>query len=368
MALNLLAQPQDFTWVKGPNGQWMRSDAYNPDTGKMYFPEHNGGQTTSTQFNSTPAQSSDPFVLGGSSSNLGMGSPVQQTAPQPTQMRGNDSDIAKYIRGLDWSAGGATESATKSLFEQAQKQGWTDAQIGNAMGFTPDQVSSHWQKFGHNRNLNPFQSQMFDSVTNQVTDNLNRNILPGLRSAATATGGYGGSRQGVVEANALKDANQGLSNTLGSIQYGDWNNYQNRMLQNKGMDQSYNLGMTNANNSFYTAQRGQDLQQTDLGARLYSLGTGGLVDQGQGVYNLGLTQQQAPWQTLAGFNNVSSPYTGYGSTSGTQAGSPLANAAGGAMMGGQMYQAWKGNAGTPSTGTNMSYAPGMQPTNAMSYF
>jgi len=204
---------------------------------------------------------------------------------------------------------------------------------------------------------NPWQKEMFDSVTNQVTDNLNRNILPGLRSASTATGGYGGSRQGVVEANALKDANQGLSNTLAGIQYGDWNNFQNRLLQNKGLDQS-----------FYTAQRGQDLQQTGLGSSIFNMGTQGMLGQGQGIYNLGLTAQQAPWQTLTGFNNVSSPYTGYGSTSGTQAGSPLANAAGGAMLGGQMYQAWKGNAGTPSTGANMSYAPGMQPTNVMSYF
>jgi hypothetical protein len=33
------------------------------------------------------------------------------------------------------------------------------------------------------------------------------------------------------------------------------------------------------------------------------------------------------------------------------------------MLGGQMFQAWKGNAGTPSTGANMSYATGMEPFN-----
>ena len=91
--------------------------------------------------------------------------------------------------------------------------------------------------------LNPFQLQMFNAVTQQVTDNFNRNVLPGITSAAVSTGGFGGSRQGVVEANAMKDLNQGLTNTLGNIQYTDWNNYQNRLLQNKGLNNSYNLGL-----------------------------------------------------------------------------------------------------------------------------
>ena len=194
---------------------------------------------------------------------------------------------------------------------------------------------------------NPYLDQMSNSVTNQVTENLNRNILPGLTSAAVATGGMGGSRQGVLEANALKDANQGLSNSLTSMRYGDYNNAMQRQLSKYGMDQG-----------FYTAQRGQDLQQTALGANLFNQGVTGMMGQGQGIYNLGLTQQQAPWQTLTGFNNSASPYTGFGSTTGAQSGNMLGGAMGGALMGGQLYNAWKGNAGqTTSAGQNMSMAP-----------
>jgi hypothetical protein len=204
---------------------------------------------------------------------------------------------------------------------------------------------------------NPYLQQMADSIKGQVTENLNRNVLPGIGSAAVATGGYGGSRQGVVEANAVKDANSSISNALTGMYFGDYNAALGRQLQQYGMDQN-----------FYTAQRGQDLQQTGLGASIYNMGTQGMLGQGQGIYNLGLTAQQAPWQTLTGFTGASSPYTGYGSTSGTQSGSAAAGALGGALGGAQLYNAWKGSAGTPSTGANMSYAPGMQPTNVMSYF
>lgn len=92
--------------------------------------------------------------------------------------------------------------------------------------------------------------------------------------------------------------------------------------------------------------------------RTISVGVTGMMGQGQGIYNLGLTQQQAPWQTLTGFNNSASPYTGFGSTTGAQSGNMLGGAMGGALMGGQLYNAWKGNAGqTTSAGQNMSMAP-----------
>jgi hypothetical protein len=285
---------------------------------------------------------------------------------------------------------------------------------------------------------NPFLGQMANAMTNKVTENLNRNIMPGIRSAATATGGYGGSRQGVVESNVINDANQGLSNALAGMYMGDYNSQMGRNLQQYGMDQGYNmglgnlflgnrnsdqnfalglgnlglgfqnsnnayelgagnlalgnknsdqnfalgagnldlgyqnsnnaydlgagnlalgnknadqnfalgvgnlgLGIQNSNQNFYTQQRGQDLQQVGLGADIFSQGTEGMLDQGQGMYNLGLTAQQAPWQTLTGFANTSSPYTGYGSTTQDQSGSAGAGFLGGAIGGSQLYQMWK---------------------------
>lgn len=46
-----------------------------------------------------------------------------------------------------------------------------------------------------------------------MTQNLQRNVLPGIRSGAIASGQYGGSRQGIAEGNALSDFTKQLNNS-----------------------------------------------------------------------------------------------------------------------------------------------------------
>lgn len=299
---------------------------------------------------------------------------------------------------------------------------------------------------------NPYLSEMANTIRQQVTDNLQRNILPGIGSAAIAAGGYGGSRQGVVEANALKDANTGLSGALSNLYGQDYTNAMSRNLQKYQADQGYNLGVGNlglgfqnsaqqyalglgglanqrygqdqnfalglgglanqrygqdqnfvlgagnlgvnayqaqtardlgqgnlglgyynaANNfalgagglanqrygqdqnfalgmgnlglgyqnslqNFYTAQRGQDMQGVQLGANLVQQGNTGMQQQGQGLYNLGLTQQQAPWNVVGNYTNTVSPFTGFGNTTNSTPGNAGAGALGGALIGAQLY-------------------------------
>ena len=190
--------------------------------------------------------------------------------------------------------------------------------------------------FSYNQK-NPYLSQMADSIKSQVNDNLNRNILPNISSGAQLAGGYGGSRQGVVEANALKDANQGLSNSLTSMYYGDYNNAMNRQLQKYGMDQSYNLGL----GGLQLGNRNTDLNQVQLGMNMVNSSNQGYLGQGQGIYNLGLTAQQAPWQTVNGMNSATQPYTGFGTTTQNNSGSSGAGWLGGAIAGGQLYNLFK---------------------------
>ena len=181
---------------------------------------------------------------------------------------------------------------------------------------------------------NPYLSQMSDTIRSQVTDNLQRNILPNIGAGAQLVGGYGGSRQGVVEANALKDANTALSNSLTGMYYGDYNNAMNRQLQKYGMDQSYNLGL----GGLQLGNRNTDLNAVQLGANLVNQSNQGYLGQGQGIYNLGLTAQQAPWQTVSNMNSAVTPYTGYGTQSMTQNGSAAGGALGGAVLGSQLYK------------------------------
>lgn len=100
------------------------------------------------------------------------------------------------------------------------------------------------------------------------------------------------------------------------------------------------LGQLQANQNFYTSQRGQDLQSLGLGANLYGQGTQGLLGQGQGLYNIGTTQQQAPWQALQNYAQLLQPFSGLNQTS-TQTqpgGSTLGGALGGALTAAQLWK------------------------------
>lgn len=176
---------------------------------------------------------------------------------------------------------------------------------------------------------NPYLAQMGTVLTNRVTDNLQRQIMPGIRSNAIASGGFGGSRQGVVEANAMRDANQTISDALTGTYFQDFTNQMNRNLQQYGQNQN-----------FYTNQRGQDLAQTQLGANLFQQGNTGLLGQGQGIYGLGTTQQQAPWNIINQGNTGLGNWSGYNTTSTSNQGGGLSGAVGGALGGAQLGKLW----------------------------
>ena len=92
-------------------------------------------------------------------------------------------------------------------------------------------------------NQNPYLKEMGNTIVNQMTDNFQRNQMPGMRSGAMAAGGFGGSRQGVVEANGLKDLNMGIGQNLTNLYGQDWTNQQNRNLQQQSINNSYDLGL-----------------------------------------------------------------------------------------------------------------------------
>ena len=50
---------------------------------------------------------------------------------------------------------------------------------------------------------NPYLAANANAITQQTTQNLQNNILPSINSGAMAAGGFGGSRQGIAQANAI---------------------------------------------------------------------------------------------------------------------------------------------------------------------
>lgn len=157
---------------------------------------------------------------------------------------------------------------------------------------------------------NPYLKGMGDTIVNQMTDNYNRNQLPAMRSGAMAAGGFGGSRQGVVEANGLRDLNLGIGQNLTNLYGQDWTNSQNRNLQEKSINNSYDLGLKSndlgyanldSNNQQFGANYGLNVQNQQL------------ANQQAGV-NASTQMQNTPTQYNTMFNNQQNAIGGQGST------------------------------------------------------
>lgn len=192
---------------------------------------------------------------------------------------------------------------------------------------------------------NPYLGQQANALTQQANQNLQLNQLPGIASGAVAAGGFGGSRQGVAEGVATGLTNQGLSNSLANLYGTQYQNDQQNQIARQGLSNNYNLGLgqlglanQGQNLNFYSQQRGLDQSGAQLGANLYNSGTQGALGQGQGLYNLGTTQQAAPWLATNNASNVFNQYSGLGGTqTQTQNGSTLGAITGGALLGGQLF-------------------------------
>lgn len=267
--------------------------------------------------NYTPQQINDAYqqllnggtsvsdIIYGAKNNLGIGADqliAAQHAFDPTQNIGTDN----YIRSLYGEPAPQSSTPTPS------------APMGMGGAGSGVNLNAYTQ--------NPYLTQMADGLRTQFNNNLTMNTLPALRGGAVQTGGVGGSRQGIAEGLATSQSNIGADNAIASLYGTDYNNQMNRNLQQYQGDQSYNLGLGGLSNqkygmdqNFYTQQRGQDQQGALIGANLYGAGT---------------TGQFGPLTDSA---NIYSPFTGFGTTSGsTSAGGGLNGILGGAVAGSQL--------------------------------
>jgi hypothetical protein len=211
---------------------------------------------------------------------------------------------------------------------------------------------------------NPYLDQMAAGITSQMNDNWTRNQLPSIRSGAMAAGGFGGSRQGVVEANGLNDMNRSLGQNLANLYGSDYNNAMGRNLQQQQITNGYDLGLKSnelqnrsASNSYDLGLRSSDLGFSNLDANIAQNNFGNQMQAanfGMGVYNTMNNQTQAGIQAGTNIQNTPLDYqkyftnsangvgSGYGtsSTSQTNHGNPWLGALGGAMVGGQIQKNW----------------------------
>ena len=140
---------------------------------------------------------------------------------------------------------------------------------------------------------NPYAQQLMDMTSQQMTQQFNEGILPGIQQGAIGAGGLGGSRQGIAEGLAAERAQRALGdqqNQLASNFYG-----QNLNQQQAGMGAMNNLLNT-----------GMAQQQFGIGGLGQMLNAGATPAQQQ--YNVGGIYQQAPWDALNNYHSIIQPY------------------------------------------------------------
>ena len=142
-----------------------------------------------------------------------------------------------YLSGLQTGGGGQMNSGT-------------NLGMGMGGGGNVQNANGYGASNSGGGGTNPYLQGMGQTIIDQMTENYTRNQLPASRSGAMAVGGFGGSRQGVIEANGLNDLNRGIGQNLTNLYGQDWTNQQNRNLQNKSIDNQYDLGIKSNNLGF----------------------------------------------------------------------------------------------------------------------
>lgn len=215
-------------------------------------------------------------------------------------------------------------------------------------------------------------TQAFNTQLGNLTDTLQRNILPSIRGGAIASGQYGGSRQGIAEGLAMSDLTKQATNAAQAFGLGNtaattgayanaFNQGQDRSLSAlQGLSgQQYNTAITNANLQQQAALENARLrQQADLsnagfGMQNYAqnnaakiAGAGLLSGNLDQMYGYNQNAQNADLQRAQGVAGLLSPFIGVNQSSTSS--SPLyqnktSNALGTAAAGLGLYNTLTGD-------------------------
>lgn len=171
---------------------------------------------------------------------------------------------------------------------------------------------------------NPYMQPMFDSIMQQNTQNLQRNVLPNIGRGGSAAGGYGDTRQAIAEGIAMGDMANANTNAMANIGFQGYQFDKNYGLQNDAL----NLNVYNANQNWMNQG-----QQNQLNALDKLLGW----NQTYGVGNATNTQN-TPMNYWQQFSNTASQLGGMGGTnSQNMQGNPWLGALGGYLTGSQLF-------------------------------
>jgi hypothetical protein len=278
-------------------------------------------------------------------------------APQPLYAglnnNSNANDIAAAYREWSGSNGGDTTENQRAAEGYLSNLGIGSGAIRDAYTAykgqqQPQQPQQQPQNLGiggsYNPQQNPYLGQMGRDIGSQMFDNWSRTQMPSIRSGAMAAGGFGGSRQGVVEANGMNDMNRQYGQALTSMYGNDWSQQQGRNLQQQGLNNSYDLGLRSSDLGFANLDAninqnnfGNQMQAANFGMGVYGMMNG--MNQ-QGI-NSGTQMQNTPLDYQKYFTNSANATGGMG---GTQTGT-VGSSSNPTMQGLGLYQYGSQNGG-----------------------
>lgn len=302
-------------------------------------------------------------------------------------LKGFGQDMDSYLRQTGASNQAASQHAAQGLQGSniAAPSMYTGSRTDAAKVAAPGQnnldlTGAYGRMINGDAGANPYLTHALQSAVDQtnasyqknqtdLTNNLQRNILPGIGSDAVLAGQYGGTRQGIAQGNALSDYTNQLNNS--NLQLGLANSANTTGQQanafNQGQDRSLNAlntlsgqqyGVASQNAQMQQAANSQNSaqQQAAMQANLQAqMGTNQLnstnqaagiglssgltgqmygYSQNQDNYDRGVTgqvvNQYAPFTGLGGGSSTSTPYFT----------NPVGNAIGGATAGLGLYNAY----------------------------
>ena len=265
------------------------------------------------------------------------------------------TSIPSYVFGNNVQAPGQNSIDLTGSYNNLLSGGNTDA-LNKSLGAAVDATNA-----GYDTNL-----------TN-LTNTLQRSVLPGIRSNALAAGQYGSSRQGIAEGNAISDYTNQLNNANTQLAATNSANttaqaasaYQQG--QDRALAATQGLGAQQYGVASQNANTANQAEQTNVQNQFNAMNTNAAFNQQSMLANAGYQQQtnlanQAASNT-SGLANQAASNTANLANAGYSQQSGLANQASQLQTNGQNNSSLLSGAGLLSGLSNQAYGVGTAQNN-----
>jgi len=221
---------------------------------------------------------------------------------------GADLDAARYAAyGAMNNTSAPTTTAAQSAGASINSPAWAQGNMVKAPSQNGIDLAPTFQSMlggGNTDKLmqslqagNALTSAQFQQNQDSMTDNLQRNVLSGIRSNSVLAGQYGGSRQGVAEGNAISDFTKQLNQSNTQLGLANSANTSAQLAgayengQNRALSAAQGLSGQQYATAFKDADTKNAAEFMNVGTHNNVLQTNAQMAQQNNQFNAGLQQQ-----------------------------------------------------------------------------